>query len=218
MRILAIATAVIAIASGLFVLLGYFVPVGSNLLIFRIVLVRWAVILAAVAILVGVINLLGVHWRKILTRQKGGVYSILLIVAMFATAIFGIATGVDNPIQETIQEYFREITLEAIIIPAEAALMALLAVTLVYASARLLRHRADVMSFVFLGVFIVVLLASAPLPIFGKFPLLSDIVLPWLTQIFAAAGARGILIGVALGALTTGLRVLFGIDRPYGGN
>jgi hypothetical protein len=31
-------------------------------------------------------------------------------------------------------------------------------------------------------------------------------------------GARGILIGVSLGILTTGLRVLFGTDRPYGGN
>jgi len=29
-------------------------------------------------------------------------------------------------------------------------------------------------------------------------------------------GARGLLIGVALGTLLTGLRILFGIDRPYG--
>jgi hypothetical protein len=40
---------------------------------------------------------------------------------------------------------------------------------------------------------------------------------PIITQIFAAAGARGILLGVALGTLTTGLRVLFGADRLYGG-
>jgi len=26
------------------------------------------------------------------------------------------------------------------------------------------------------------------------------------------------LLGVALGTLLTGLRVLFGVDRPYGGN
>jgi hypothetical protein len=26
------------------------------------------------------------------------------------------------------------------------------------------------------------------------------------------------LIGIALGTLLTGLRVLFGVDRPYGGN
>ena len=204
MRILA---AGVAIGSGLLVLLGYFIPV-ELLREIRLVLVQWAVILAAVAVLVGVLNLLGVHWHKIRTRQKGVAYSILLIVSLFASAVLGIFLGTNNPTLE----FF----LEAIIIPTEAALMALLAVTLVYASARLLRRRVDIMTFIFLGVAVVILLAAAPLP-FGKIPLLSDLVLPWLTQVFAAAGARGILIGVALGALTTGLRVLFGIDRPYGG-
>jgi hypothetical protein len=205
MRILA---AGIAIAFGLLVLLGYFVPVAI-LLEIRLVLVQWAIIMAAVAVLVGVLNLLGVHWHKIRTREKGTAYSILLIVSLFASAVLGIVVGTNN----ATFEFF----LDAIIIPGEAALMALLAVTLVYASARLLRRRVDIMTFIFLGVAIVILLAAAPLP-FGKIPILSDLVLPWLTQVFAAAGSRGILIGVALGALTTGLRVLFGIDRPYGGN
>jgi hypothetical protein len=35
--------------------------------------------------------------------------------------------------------------------------------------------------------------------------------------VVAAAGARGILLGVALGTLTTGLRILFGTDLPYKG-
>jgi hypothetical protein len=39
-----------------------------------------------------------------------------------------------------------------------------------------------------------------------------------VSGMFSRAGARGLLIGVALGTLLTGLRVLFGIDRPYGGN
>lgn len=202
-------TAGIAIAAGLIVLMGYFIPGNDQLRFLRITLVEWAFILAAVAILVGVINLLGVHWEKIHRRQKGGVYSILLIVSLFATATFGIAFGTENPTSR----FF----LEGIIIPAEAALMALLAVTLVYASARLLHRRADIMSIIFLGVTVTILLASAPMP-FGRIPLLSDLIMPWLTQVFAAAGARGILIGVALGALTTGIRVLLGIDRPYGGN
>lgn len=197
-----------AIGFGLLVLLGYFIP-AEILLDVRHVLVQWAVILAAVAVLVGVLNLLGVHWHKIRTRQKGMAYSFLLIVSLFASAVLGIFVGTNNPTLE----FF----LEAIIVPAEAALMALLAVTLIYASARLLRRRADIMTFIFLGVAVLILLAAAPLP-FGKIPLLSDLLLPWLTQVFAAAGSRGILIGVALGALTTGLRVLFGIDRPYGGN
>ena len=204
MRIIA---AVVAIAFGLLVLLGYFVPVDM-LLEIRLALVQWAVIIAAFAVLVGVFNLFGVHWQKIRTRQKGIVYSILLIFSMFATAVLGIAGGTNSAVLN--------FTLGAIIIPAEATLLALLAVTLIYASARLLRRRADAMSFIFLGIAVVILLMSAPLP-FGKIPG-ADVVEWFITQFFAVAGARGILIGVALGALTTGLRVLFAIDRPYGDN
>lgn len=203
MRIIA---AGVAIAFGLLVLLGYFVPVGM-LLEIRLALVQWAVIMAAFAVLVGVFNLFGVHWHKIRTRQKNSAYSILLIVSLFATAVLG-AVGTNSPVLGFV--------LDAIIVPAESALMALLAVTLIYASVRLLRRRADAMSFIFLGIAVVILLMSAPLP-FGKIPG-AEIVNWFITQFFAVAGARGILIGVALGALTTGLRVLFGIDRPYGGN
>jgi len=204
MRIIA---AGVAIAFGLLVLLGYFIPVDM-LLEIRLALVQWAVIIAAFAVLVGVFNLFGVHWHKIRTRQKGIAYSILLIFSMFATAVLGIAGGTNSSVLN--------FALDAIIIPAEATLMALLAVTLIYASARLLQRRADVMSFIFLGITVVILLMSAPLP-FGKIPG-AEIVEWFITQFFAVAGARGILIGVALGALTTGLRVLFAIDRPYGGN
>lgn len=204
MRIVA---AGVAIAFGLLVLLGYFLPV-SMLLEIRLALVQWAVVMAAFAVLVGVFNLLGVHWHKIRTRQKGLTYSILLIFSLFATAVLGIAGGTNGLILNFV--------LDAIIFPAEAALMALLSVTLIYASARLLRRRADAMSFIFLSIAVVILLISAPLP-FGKIP--GGEVVEWfVTQFFAVAGARGILIGVALGAVTTGLRVLFGIDRPYGGN
>jgi hypothetical protein len=107
------------------------------------------------------------------------------------------------------------LVLDGIIVPAEAALMALLAVTLIYASVRLLRRRADVMSLIFLIFAIITLLLATPLP-FGKIPG-ADFIQGIISNFFAVAGARGILIGVALGALATGLRVLFGIDRPYGG-
>jgi hypothetical protein len=39
----------------------------------------------------------------------------------------------------------------------------------------------------------------------------------WVTQVPAVAGARGILIGITLGILATGLRILIGSDRPYEG-
>ena len=96
--------------------------------------------------------------------------------------------------------------------------MAILAVTLIYASIRLLRRRVDVMSILFLVVALIFLIAIMPMP-FG--PLLGErgnqAVVDFLGM-FSHGGTRGLLIGIALGTLLTGLRVLFGIDRPYGEN
>lgn len=199
----------VAIAAGLLVLIGYFIPIDTLLQV-RLLLVQWAVILAAAAVLVGVVSLLGVHWQKIRTRQKNSAYSILLIFSLVITFVL-VLLGKIAPLIEPLTG----VLLDTIIIPAEATLMALLAVTLIYASARLLRRRTDAMSFLFLGIALVILLVSAPLP-FGRLPG-ADFIKWLINDFFAVAGARGILIGVALGALTTGLRVLFGIDRPYGG-
>jgi len=59
------------------------------------------------------------------------------------------------------------------------------------------------------------MIASMPTPI-GVLPG-SDLIVYFL-GLFSHGGARGLLIGIALGTLLTSLRVLFGIDRPYGGN
>jgi hypothetical protein len=88
-------------------------------------------------------------------------------------------------------------------------------VTLVYASIRLLRRRVDVMSVIFLVVAVLFLFAIMPTP-FGQIP--GGQIILNLTGMISRGGARGLLIGIALGTLLTGLRVLFGIDRPYGGN
>jgi hypothetical protein len=94
--------------------------------------------------------------------------------------------------------------------------MAIISVSLLYAAMVLLRQRANLMSLVFLLSALLILAGSLSLP-FGQIPVLGDTLRPWLTQVLALGGARGILIGVALGSLTTGIRVLLAMDRPYGG-
>jgi hypothetical protein len=199
-------TASIAIAVGILVLLGYFFPQAAVL---QVILLDWAIILAGVAALVGIFNLITVHTDKIRRREKDGVYSAILIIGLFATFIFGLVLRPQHALMQSI-------VLEGIIIPVEASLMGLLAVTLLYAAIRLLRRRADVMSILFIVTAGLLFLGSATLP-FGDVPVIGTLIRPWVTQIWALGGARGILIGVALGTLTTGLRVLFGVDRPYGG-
>lgn len=204
-----VVTAAFAIAAGAIVLLGYFFPEQLGSL--RVVLLDWAVIIAGMAVLVGVFNLAAVHMDKFRARQKGGGYGILLVVSLLVT-FFGLGIWLGP------NSLGMQVAVNAIIIPVEASLMAILAVTLIYASIRLLRRRLDVMSVIFLVVTVIFLMLMMPTP-FG--PILGDqgtqLAINFLGM-FSGGGARGLLIGIALGTLLTGLRVLFGADRPYGGN
>jgi hypothetical protein len=209
--IIAIVSTAIAIASGVLVLAGYFFPRAdgqpSLLTDIRLTLLNWAIILAGFAVFVGILNLLQVHIKKIQKKQKGSVYSLLLIISLLTTFLFGLV----NPDQA-------RVAFTTIQLPVETSLLALLVVTLTYASIRLLRNRLNLLSVVFLVTALLILVGTAPLPFLGNIPGLSDLIRPYIAQVLAVGGARGILLGVALGTLTTGLRILFGADRPYGGN
>jgi len=197
------ATAV-AIAVGLVVLAGYFLrPMLDPLLT---VLMQWAIILAGVATLVGIVNLLSVHWKKVRTGKKGAVYSVVALLAFLATILAGIVLTPSDP-------QFKAVV-TSIQMPVEASLMALLVVTLAYASLRLLHRRAiNLLSASFVISAIVFLLLN--LGFITSVPFLRDLA-TGINQL-PVGGTRGILIGVALGTLATGLRIILGGDRPYGG-
>ena len=203
MRVLA---TVLAMAAGLIVLLGYFYPI-EPLLQLRFLLTNWAIIIAAMAVLIGIYNLVAVHMEKIRTRQKNAAYGGVLVLSLIITFGYGLVFGPDDVLMRG--------AMDAIIVPVEASLMAILAVTLIYASIRLFRRRVDVMSVLFLIAAIFFLIAMMPTP-FGPIP--GDQALLQFIGMFSRGGARGLLLGIALGTLLTGLRVIFGVDRPYGGN
>lgn len=206
MRVL---TAIIAIAVGILVLLGYFFPALPYVQNIQALLLNWAMLMIAAAAIVGVLNLVFVHADKIRRREKGNLYSAILIIFLFGTFLLGLILPPGHEIMRLI--------LNGVIFPVEAALMSILTITLLYAAMRLLRRRADFTSIVFLITAALVLFGSATLPFGENIPVFSDLA-TWIREVLAVGGARGILIGVSLGTLLTGLRVLFGIDRPYGGN
>jgi hypothetical protein len=94
----------------------------------------------------------------------------------------------------------------------------LFAVSLVVAGYRMVSRRKDVYSIIFVGIAILVLIGNSPW-ITGSdstIALYIGRIRAWVSQVWSAGGARGILLGVALGAVATGLRVLMGAERPYG--
>ncbi len=197
----------IAISTGILVLMGYFFP-NKTLLGIRTAIVQWAVILAGVAVLVGIFNLLAVHLKKMQGKNKRKGYSFLLIISLIVTFVLGVFFGTNSAIMQTV--------FSAIILPVERSLLAIMAITLIYAGIRLLRYRNDLMAILFILTVIIIMAGSANLP-FLSIPLAGSSLRPWLSRVLATSGARGILLGVALGTLLTGLRVLIGADRPYGG-
>lgn len=195
----------VAIIIGLVILAGYFLhlPILDSL---RLLLLEWATILAGVALLVGLANLFKVHWGRLVALETRSPYSGVLIVSLIIT--LGVA-GLFGPTHA-----YSLWILSSVQIPVEASLMALLAVILVFAALRALRRRSNMLTVLFIATAIVILLASGPL--FGiSVPGLSEL-RAWIAQVPAMAGARGLLLGIGLGIVATGLRVLLGSDRPYG--
>jgi hypothetical protein len=96
--------------------------------------------------------------------------------------------------------------------PLEATFFALLAIFIVTAAYRAFRIK-NLESFFFVLFAVIVLLGQVPLGIYlwSEFPVIKD----WILTVPTLAGVRGILLGVALGTIATGLRILMGADRPY---
>ncbi len=201
--------AAVAIGTGLLVLLGYFIEL-QVLVGLRLLLLQWAVLLAAAALLVGLFNLLSVHWSKVSLQEVGWPYSAILILFFLVTLVLGLIFGPDYEVVRLLFNYVQ--------LPVEASLTALLAVALTLAGFRLVSRRRDLVSVIFLGSALLVLIGTGPWPVASDSFIAQGFgdLRAWISQVWAAGGARGVLLGVALGAVTTGLRILLAADRPYG--
>ncbi len=203
---------VVAIVVGLFVLLDIFLSqlpgdafgFGPAISAIAYLLVSWAAIVMAFALFFGFYNVVSVHLRRIQTQQPGAIYSGALLTALLITVTVGLLSGPNSAGSRYIFNYVLQ--------PLEATFLALLALFMASAAFRALRIR-DFNTFFFVMFAVMVLLGQVPLGIYlwSGFPVIKD----WLLNVPTLAGIRGILLGVALGTIATGLRVLFGADRPY---
>jgi hypothetical protein len=211
---------VIAVSAGVITLLGYFVRANPALLNVRVLLLSIVSLLAGWAVLAGALNLLLVHGKKFLNQAPGWFYSLFVILGFLAVVLVNIVApfvgwgqGAASAANAWLLTY---------LIGAGAATVAgLVAFFLVFAGYRLLRTRPTFTTVIFVITVVAALMVMAPWPILletatGDTGVVFRDVLRLLTLWTASAGARGLLLGVALGTIATGLRVLLALDRPYG--
>jgi hypothetical protein len=101
---------------------------------------------------------------------------------------------------------------EHIFAPCNATMFALLAFFVASAAFRAFRAR-NVEAALLLGSAIIILVARAPIgrTIHPVLPEISD----WILDIPNNAGRRAIMMGAAIGAIATGLRVILGLERSH---
>lgn len=197
--------AAIAMATGFLVLIDFFFD-NFYLNALGLTLINWVVIIATFALILGFLNVLSFHLRKIIKRQEGWLYSIALLAVAVTVLVAGLTSvqGYQAPLVEAIFDYLQT--------PLQGSIFSLLAFYMASAAYRAFRAR-DFDTFLLVVACLVVLVGQAPLAryLWKELPALKD----WVLGVPATAGARGILIGVALGSLATGVRLLVGFDRPY---
>jgi hypothetical protein len=199
-RLLGILAATIAIGFGLLTVVGLLA--GDGIFgTFTNLLLQLVVITAAVTLLIGLLNLLGVHLGRLVRRGRGAPYSFVL-VASFLLVIGLWLLDRDNE---------NMLLLETVQLSVESALAALLVFALVFGAYRLMRRRVSTARVLFTLAVLIVLLGALPLPEVGFLGQVRE----WLLNVPVSAGARGLLLGIALATVVTGVRVLIGQEQAY---
>lgn len=193
----------IAIGVGLIVLLGQFI-VNPALEAVVGVLVAWGALIAAFALLLGIANLAVFHSKRIWKREAQMPFSILILATALVVFLVVAPSGGAGTAAQWVMSYLYQ--------PLEASFLALLVFFIGTAIYRALRVRTWEMGLFALSA-LVVLVGSAPFMqiLSPLIPAVRD----WVMNVPVLAGVRGILLGVALGTMATGLRLLTGMDRPY---
>ena len=184
--------------------LHFFVPhqpikfLGDNLQ-------EWYMIVASAAIFLGAINLMHVHFRKIKLKLKNWKYSPVTIIGFLLMIVTGLIYGVT----ETKPFDYMFMNMVA---PMGATMFSLLAFFVASAAFRAFRASNWRATLLLTSAFIV-MLGQVPIGamIWDKIPLAKV----WLMSIPNTAGQRAVMIGAAMGVVSTSLRMIFGIERSY---
>jgi hypothetical protein len=160
--------------------------------------------------LIGVDSLLRFHYRRIARREKGFGFSFVFYAGFLACFITGIISEIkfgDAFAEGTSFRYLYDY----ILVPLQSTMFALLAFFVASASYRAFRARNFIATLLLITAVIVML---GRIPIGAKIPGITPLT-DWILNYLQLGPARGIRIGIALGAISMSLRLILGIERTY---
>ena len=169
------------------------------------VILEWADIVYAFALLLGSMALFGTHYQRARTRTGGWGYSAVTLVALVAVTVLGCVQGVENG--TIVGRIYGMVNA-----PLASTMFSLLAFFIASAAFRAFRAR-NVEATLLLVTAIVMMIGRVSIGEFmwKGFPPLTE----WLLDVPNLAAKRAVAIGIGLGAVSTALKIILGIDRSY---
>lgn len=214
---------IICFAIGVTAALQYYIPTNFSQAVNQ-GLADWYIVVAGFAALLGFVSVAMVHSRKVKRQEPGWVYSVFVFVGAIAIALTGFVCGGKEQLDDgTITAFGRMYT--STLVPLQGTMFAILGFYVASAAFRSFRAKS-LDSTLLLVTAIVVLIGNVPFTnhiwatVFGIHDLsgvrfeMTDIV-GWIISTPNAAARRGVSFGVALGAIATSLKIIFGIERAY---
>ena len=170
-----------------------------------------AQIVTAVAVLLGLGNLAVVHLRSLRHRSRGWPYSLTLVAVALAVFLLELVPETVGGVTAAQMRGFSAEVFRYMYQPLALSVLALLTAFALRASWRALQARPGE-ALLLLLVAIVFLVASGPWA--AALPGLRES-LEWVRAYPVLGVARGLLLGISLGALVAATRLLLGFDQPY---
>lgn len=167
---------------------------------------QWAIIITSAAALLGIANLLRVSFDQALGKKQDWIYKWVIIVSLVITGVSGIFWGIGPG------TFFNDMIYFNLYTPMASTMYATLAFFIASAAFRAFRVRSW-QAWLLAGTALIVMLGRIPFGemLWGDFPLFVD----WIMNVPNTVAQRAILIGAALGAVATGLKMIFGIERSW---
>jgi len=192
----------ITMITGLLMIVDFFVDAGA-LNTVAAELRNWVVILTYFAVVLGLVNISIFHTKRITKRSSKWIYSAWLIFIIVSVTLLGVFGGTEHPMYKFLFQ-----NIYGVLGPCGYGIMAFFIASAAY---RVLRVK-NIEALVLLLAVVLTLLYRAPIG--GIIPLVPEIG-DWIQSVPSTGGMRGIIIGMAIGAIGMGLRVLLGHERGY---
>lgn len=168
-------------------------------------ILNWADIVYSFALVLGTLSLWGAHQRKVTTRAQGWIYSLVTLLSLAFVSVMGIVQGVDQG--SAVMTFYNVVNA-----PLASTMFALLAFFIASAAFRAFRARnAEATLLLVTAIVMMVGRVSIGEYLFPGMPKVTE----WLLQVPNLAAKRAVAIGVGLGAISTALKIILGIDRSY---